>query len=58
MIDDELLQQAQTLTGPKTKGAIVDGALKLSVHTEKRKRLLNYYGMWKDDLHAMKRNRV
>ena len=59
-IDDQLAQEAQKLTGLKTKRAIVDRALDLLVRTEKRKGLLRYYGsgVWKGDLRAMRRNRV
>jgi Arc/MetJ family transcription regulator len=59
-INDELLREAQGLTGLKTKGATVDRALDLLVRTERHRSLLHYYGrgIWKGDLHAMRRNRV
>jgi Arc/MetJ family transcription regulator len=59
-IDDQLAQEAQRLTGLKTKRAIVKRALDLLVRTEKRKGLLRYYGsgVWKGELRAMRRNRV
>jgi Arc/MetJ family transcription regulator len=59
-INEQLAQEAQKLTGLKTKRAIVDRALDLLVRTEKRKGLLRFYGrgVWKGDLRAMRRNRV
>lgn len=59
-INEELLREAQRLTGLKTKGATVDRALNLLVRIEKRKGLLHYYGrgIWKGDLRAMRRNRA
>jgi len=59
-INDQLAHEAQKLTGPKTKRAIVGHALELLVRTEKRKGVLHYYGsgIWKGDLRATRRNRV
>ena len=59
-INDQLVYEAQELTGLKTKRAIVGRALELLVRTEKRKGLLHSYGggVWKGDLRAMRRNRV
>ncbi len=59
-LNDQLLREAEKLTGLKTKRAIVDRALDLLVRTEKRKGLLRFYGsgVWKGDLRARRRNRV
>ncbi len=59
-INERLAEEAQKLTGLKTKRAIVHRALELLVKTEKRKGLLHYYGrgIWEDDLRAMRRSRV
>lgn len=59
-INEQLAQEAQKLTGLKTKRAIVERALELLVRTERRKGLLRFYGrgVWEGDLRAMRRNRV
>ncbi len=59
-LDEELLRKARKLTHLKTKRAIVEKALELLVRLESRKGILRYYGsgIWKGDLHQMRRNRA
>jgi Arc/MetJ family transcription regulator len=59
-MNDQLVREAQGLTGLKTKRAVVEQALELLVRMEKRKGLLRYYGrgVWEGDLRAMRRNRA
>ncbi len=58
-LDDDLIGRARSLTGLKTKRAIVNRALEMLVRNEGRKGILRYFGsgIWKGDLKALRRNR-
>jgi Arc/MetJ family transcription regulator len=59
VLDDNLVQKAQKLTGLKTKREIVDRALEVLVRSEIRKGMLDYFGsgIWQGDLKRTRRNR-
>ncbi len=59
-LDDRLVRRARTLTGLKTKRAVVHKALEVLVRAEARKGILKFYGagVWKGSLKRMRRSRA
>ena len=59
-IDDELMKEALTRTGSKTKKEVVDMALRMLVQIDNRAeiRLLKGKVKWKGDLSRSRRSRV
>lgn len=59
-LDDRLVRRARTLTGLKTKRAVVNKALEVLIRTEARKGILAFYGsgVWKGNLKRMRRSRA
>jgi Arc/MetJ family transcription regulator len=58
-IDDEVMKEALTRSGLRTKKAVVDEALKLFVRLQRQKDLLALAGKvkWEGDLDQMRQNR-
>ncbi|WP_131669320.1 type II toxin-antitoxin system VapB family antitoxin [Psychrobacter pygoscelis] len=58
IIDDDLMTEAQRLTGIKTKKDTVDEALKLLVRMQKQRALRKFRGklQWDGDLDEMRMN--
>jgi len=58
VIDDALLQQAQKLTGARTKREAVDTALRLLVQIKRQEAIRSARGKlrWEGDLEAMRRD--
>ena len=58
-VDDELIKEAQQLSGLKTKRAVVDAALRMFVRVQHQKDVLNLAGKvkWEGDLDAMREGR-
>jgi len=58
-VDDELIKEAQQLSGLKTKRAVVDAALRMVVRVQHQKDVLNLAGKvkWEGDLDAMREGR-
>ena len=58
VIDDELMNQALTVSGCRTKKAVIESGLRLLVQMESQKRLRNLRGKvdWQGDLDAMRRD--
>jgi len=56
VIDDDLINEAMTLSKIKTKKAVVETGLKLLVQIKKQERLKSLRGKleWDDDLDAMR----
>ena len=56
VIDDELMNEAMTLSQIKTKKAVVETGLKLLIQIKKQERLKSLHGKlnWKGDLNAMR----
>ncbi|MGF1479838.1 MAG: type II toxin-antitoxin system VapB family antitoxin [Cyanophyceae cyanobacterium] len=56
VIDDELMQEALTLTGPKTKRDAVELGLKTLIKLKKQGKIKHCQGKlpWKGDLEQMK----
>lgn len=56
VINDDLIQEAQHLTGLKTKKEIVNSALELLVRMQKQQAIREFRGKlhWDDDLEAMR----
>ncbi len=56
VIDDQLLADAQRITGLKTKKALVEEALKLLVRIRQQEEIKAWRGKlpWTDDLDAMR----
>lgn len=58
VIDDKLMQEAQNLTGLKTKKEIVNYALELLVRMQKQQAIREFRGKlnWDGDLESMRRD--
>jgi Arc/MetJ family transcription regulator len=58
-VDDELIKEAQELSGLKTKRAVVDAALRMFVRVQHQKDVLKLAGKvkWEGDLDAMREGR-
>ena len=58
-IDDELMKEAQELSGLKTKRAVMDAALRMFVRVQHQKDVLKLAGKvhWDGDLDAMREGR-
>lgn len=58
-IDDELIKEAQRLSGLKTKRAVVEVALRMFVRVQRQKDVLQLAGKvkWEGDLDAMREGR-
>ena len=58
-LDDRLMRRARSLTGLKTKKAVVHRALESLIRAEARKGILRFYGsgVWQGDPKAMRRSR-
>ena len=58
VIDDQLLADAQRITGLKTKKAVVEEALKLMVRMREQAEIKSWRGKlpWTGDLDAMRRD--
>jgi Arc/MetJ family transcription regulator len=58
-IDDEVMKEALSRSGLRTKKAVVDEALKLFVRLQRQKDLLALAGKvkWEGDLDQMRQNR-
>ena len=58
-IDEELMKEAQELSGLKTKRAVIDAALKMFVRVQHQKDILKLAGkvQWVGDLDAMREGR-
>lgn len=58
-IDEELIHEAQKLSGLKTKRAVVDAALRMFVRVQHQKDVLELAGKvrWEGDLDAMREGR-
>ena len=58
VIDDDLLKEAQQLTGISTKKGIVDAALKLLVQLKRQESIKAWRGKlrWDGDLESMRRD--
>jgi Arc/MetJ family transcription regulator len=58
-IDDELIEEAQRLSGLKTKRAVIDAALRMFVRVQHQKDVLQLAGKvkWEGDLDAMREGR-
>jgi Arc/MetJ family transcription regulator len=58
-IDDEVMKEALTRSGLRTKKAVVDEALKLFIRLQRQKDLLALAGKvkWEGDLDQMRQNR-
>jgi len=56
VIDDELMNEAMTLSQIKTKKAVVETGLKLLIQIKKQERLKSLRGKlnWEGDLNAMR----
>lgn len=56
VIDDELMAEALTLTGIRTKREAVETALKLLVRLKKQEKIRDYQGKlnWEGDLEEMR----
>ena len=56
VIDDELMNEAMTLSQLKTKKAVVETGLKLLIQIKKQERLKSLRGKlnWEGDLNAMR----
>ena len=59
VIDDQLMREAQRLSGLKTKREAVEEGLRTLVRLEKQKLVRSYRGKlaWKGDLDAMRTDR-
>jgi Arc/MetJ family transcription regulator len=59
-IDEELIGKAMTLTGLRTKKAVVDEALKLLVRLKEQEKLKDLRGKihWEGDLDELRRDRL
>ena len=59
VIDDELMAEAMSLTGIKTKRSVIDHALRLLVRTARQRDLLALEGKihWEGDLDEMRGGR-
>ena len=60
VLDDELIKQAQEVTGIKTKKGVIDEALRLLVRLRAQEKLRELRGKidWEGDLDAMREGRV
>jgi len=58
-IDDELIEEAQRLSGLKTKRAVIDAALRMFVRVQHQKDVFQLAGKvkWEGDLDAMREGR-
>ena len=58
-IDDDLIKEAQQLSGLKTKRSVVDAALRMFVRVQHQKDILQLAGKvkWEGDLDAMREGR-
>jgi Arc/MetJ family transcription regulator len=58
-IDDKLIEEAQQLSGLKTKRAVIDAALRMFVRVQHQKDVLQLAGKvrWEGDLDAMREGR-
>ena len=58
-IDDELIEEAQRLSGLKTKRAVIDAALRMFVRVQHQKDVLQLAGKvkWEGDLDTMREDR-
>jgi Arc/MetJ family transcription regulator len=58
-IDDKLIEEAQRLSGLKTKRAVIDAALRMFVRVQHQKDVLQLAGKvkWEGDLDAMREGR-
>ena len=59
-IDDELIEEAQRLSGLKTKRAVIDAALRMFVRVQHQKDVLQLAGKvkWEGDLDESRRGRT
>jgi Arc/MetJ family transcription regulator len=59
VIDDQLIADAQQLSGLRTKREAVEAGLRLLVQIKRQERLRTYRGKlrWEGDLDAMRRDR-
>jgi len=58
-IDEDLIREAQELTGPSTKKAVVDEALRTLIRLKKQQDILSLRGKirWRGDLNVMRTGR-
>ena len=58
-IDDELMEEAQRLSGLKTKRAVIDAALRMFVRVKRQTDVLNLPGKvrWEGNLDEMREGR-
>jgi Arc/MetJ family transcription regulator len=59
-IDSELIEEAQQLSGLKTKRAVIDAALRMFVRVQHQQDILKLAGKvhWDGDLDAMREGRL
>lgn len=59
VLDDDLVKQAQELTGIKTKKDVIDEGLRLLVKIKQQEKIRELYGAieWEGDLDAMREGR-
>jgi len=59
VLDDDLVKQAQELTGIKSKKGVIDEALRLLVRLQQQEKLRELRGKieWEGDLDAMREGR-
>jgi Arc/MetJ family transcription regulator len=59
-IDDNLMEEAQRLSGLKTKRAVVDAALRMFVRVKRQTDILNLAGKvrWEGNLDEMREGRL
>lgn len=59
VIDDQLIADAQQITGIKTKSAVVEEALRLLVQIKRQEEIKAWRGKlpWSSDLEAMRRDK-
>jgi Arc/MetJ family transcription regulator len=58
-IDDDLMEEAQRLAGPKTKKALVEEGLQALIRQKRRKKILDLEGKidWVGDLDKLREGR-
>jgi Arc/MetJ family transcription regulator len=58
-IDDQLMEEAQRLAGPKTKRAIVEDGLRALIRQKQRRKILDLAGNveWVGNLNEMRQGR-
>jgi len=60
ILDDELVERANLLTGIKTKRELIDQALRALIQVHEQSELISLRGQlhWEGDLDALRRHRI